>query len=383
MHCFLGFAQLSLGAWSTRSSLRRAPHNCVHSRNITTATSFTHGRKLSATTTSIAHPSIIAETGNCAALAPCHVRGDDDSPMKCVTFYAKRFWDAAPKQMRDELDWQRNHRPENCWYETEMLSFVRREDSAPDFPYENAVCTGPFPKHLVYWHNFKAAGTTARFALDYSGFPNYEEHSHFFSDKLLEIFPDITWDDYELYVKNVDLYKKQIYERQRETRDPSVGFTFVRSPVQRFLSGLAQVERLNDTAWEVSVEAEECFDMLNPMRKVECVVDSIVATGVFFNVHIYPQAYLFDSWTQQGTYDTAISVLSLKDMDPLLKRFKGYTVERARESAASPEVIKTLHERDLKADLIAKICNLYRMDILMLQTLGMEDLLCAKHVNIE
>jgi hypothetical protein len=105
----------------------------------------------------------IVEFNDCKKLAPCHVLGDDTA-LTCAVFHAQRFWKAAPAQLQDDLRYQREHRPVNCWYETELL-WINKLDNATNTPYKKGTCTGPSPDHLVYWHNFKAGGTTARQSL--------------------------------------------------------------------------------------------------------------------------------------------------------------------------------------------------------------------------
>jgi hypothetical protein len=194
--------------------------------------------------------------------------------------------------------------------------------------------------------------------------------------KLLPLFPGAAYDHFELYLDYVDHVKQTIYKRQVRQVDDSVSFTFVRYPVQRFLAGLEQIERHNDNDWEVSEDARSCFDRYadDSHDKVNCVVDSLLKTRLFFHVHLYPQAYLFGSWTKQGAFDTAIAVLNLKDVDALLKRFTGEAVPRARESSTHDKL--NLQVSDLHPDLLAKICRLYHIDLLLLQALGMEDPIC-------
>lgn len=339
----------------------------------------------------------VVEYTDCSALAPCRVvvAADDDAAdnITCVTFYAKRFWESAPTQLMDNLQWHRDRRPANCWYETELLQFTK-VDNVTDRPYDNAVCQGPIPDTVVYWHNFKAAGTTVRHALGHWGFPNYDAFpKEVYSDQMHNIFNNLgnTSNGLDEYLQYADEQKRQIHERQSQTNNnidndisnnnKHVGFTFVRPPVQRFLSGLEQVERLNNYDWEVSPESRPCFDISDSVRRVECIVDHLLETRVFFNVHIYPQAYVFDAWTQRGELDLAVVVLHMKDMDPLMSRFKGEVLEhRMRNSAVDGTTIQVT-EDTLEPRLLAKICKLYESDLLLLQTLGMEDEKCSNALS--
>jgi hypothetical protein len=101
---------------------------------------------------------VVLEAIKCSRLAPCHVNvgTDNDNAMTCVQFYAKRFWDRVPRPLLNELQWQRDHRPDNCWYETELLTLVHAQTDAEELPYANAVCDGHAPSSVVYWHNFKS-----------------------------------------------------------------------------------------------------------------------------------------------------------------------------------------------------------------------------------
>jgi Sulfotransferase family len=305
----------------------------------------------------------------------------DDTELTCHTFYAKRFWDAAPQHLVDGLQWQRDHRPKNCWYETEILIYHKVEE-AKQTPYKEAVCEGPFPDSVVFWHNFKVAGTTARVNFGGTRFPNYASGEHVFSNRLRALFPDAEpKENGANYLMHADIIKQQIHEDQMRNGDKSVSFTFVRSPVQRFLSGLEQIERLNNVVWEVSPEAAPCFSIEDSLVKLECIVDRILETRVFFNVHIYPQAYLFDTWTKKGEYDLAVIVLDLKEMDPLFKRFKGKTGKRERQSTEKNTKLR-LVDKDLEPNLLRKICKLYEVDLLMLKAMNMLDELCASVLQV-
>lgn len=99
-----------------------------------------------------------------------------------------------------------------------------------------------------------------------------------------------------------------------------------------------------------------------------------------FNVHIYPQSYLFDMWTLNGLLDIEVSVFHVDDMDSILSALMGQaesqTKEHARESNADGKQDKIGLE-ELSAETISSICNAYAMDLHLMAKFGMHDPHCA------
>jgi hypothetical protein len=81
---------------------------------------------------------------------------------------------------------------------------------------------------------------------------------------------------------------QEVNQRQQNPNTTGITFTSIRSPVKRFLSGLAQIESM-DVEWEGSKETRTCYPMIDPIEKVKSIIDGIDQAGRFFNVSYQPR----------------------------------------------------------------------------------------------
>jgi hypothetical protein len=295
------------------------------------------------------HKLDLVEHDSCSKIFPC----SSNNLTKCATFYPQRFWKSQlTNEFYPDLVYQRVNRPERCWYENEFLRWDQSGTS-------DRQCTKSMPQSLVYLHNFKAGGTTVLLLPKGKYYTVHKEHFSFSKIMERKEFEKISMDT-----------MRQIYTEQQNHTRSTVPFTFVRSTVSRFLSGIAQVEELNNPEWEIAPSARKCFEKTNAVEKVECIVDVISETRIFFNVHLYPQSYLFDTWTNKGELDLAVTVLPLKDMDTLLQSITGQPqIDHARRKLDATKVSKS----SLPSSVVSKICNLYKVDLVMMNLLQMPD----------
>lgn len=231
-----------------------------------------------------------------------------------------------------------------------------------------ATCAAQLPDSLTYLHNFKAGGTTALATLTGQAATYYvAEDNH-------KVFTQYMWND-DMIVNSFNVIR-ELEQRQANEQTKDIAFTFTRSPVKRFLSGIAQIDAMGYKD-ESPYYAQECFPKTDKTNKVECVIDKIkTGPSKYFNVHLYPQMYLMDSWTNGGLNDIQVVVMDLDDMDNVFKALVPEII-RERESGDGQKIAVT----DLPKETITKICELYKMDVLALQLMGMDDGLCPWYLS--
>jgi hypothetical protein len=316
---------------------------------------------------------VFLERTDCAIIAPCATGNRSLYKTTCYSIYPQRFWRSAiAESFAPALHWQRIHRPKTV-YENEFLQWRRLANvtvQGGDAD-EDTCVNNRLPETLVYWHNFKAGGTTARATLADAegGIPHYETERIQFGE-------NNPYKEFDKLLESSFALTQELYRRQQHQPDSVVAFSFVRSPVIRFLSGLAQISRM-PLETETTRGNRPCFGLKDPNRKVQCVLRDIERTGVFFNVHLYPQAYLLDTWTGWGLLDMRITLASMHDMDAILTAVSGgRPVVKERASNVGNRQDKIL-VTELAKSTVARICKVYAVDILLLQLLNMPDPLCS------
>jgi hypothetical protein len=112
--------------------------------------------------------------------------------------------------------------------------------------------------------------------------------------------------------------------------------------------------------------------MQDASKKVGCILDCIERTGFFFNPHIYPQAYLFDTWTDWGLLDLSLIVFDISDISAVVQILSGRKGHvHARESKHGKIAMD-----ELDPALIERICKLFAVDTTLIHLLGMHDPNC-------
>jgi hypothetical protein len=320
---------------------------------------------------------IIYEPFDCSSLVPCsslEINTTLTMSRQCHAFFPLRFWSSPlAAEFRPALHYQRIKRPQAC-YEQEMVILTRRYDlvhpiDGDPLPQPPEECANDLPDSLTYFHNFKTGGTTAFHTMVHQRVPFYNvTNDH-------KIFTQYLLNDYE---EDAPIMQRKAFEaildlekRQNDPTSNDIIFTFTRSPVRRFLSGVSQIESMN-LIYEVPIANRHCYDQKNDrIERIRCIVDDIQQNGVFYNIHLYPQMYLFDSWTNWGLSDLKIVVMDMEDMDQIFHSLTG-SVKRERQS----EGRKQISVHDLPPSLIQQICTLFQVDLIVLQMLGLDDGLC-------
>jgi hypothetical protein len=318
-------------------------------------------------TDSIFAPSIFAPY-DCSKLAPCST--DLETTEKCFKFYPKRFWQSSiAEPYADELKYQRFSRG-GTFYENELILLRRNQQNHTTSPADQE-CVKKLPESLAYFHNFKAGGTTALNKLGFNPVPHYD------TEKLIFAYNTEKFGTGAEFSKHAFDTSLEIYMRQQQTNATAIAFTFTRPPVEKFLSGIAQIDRMS-IKWETTDESLPCFSIQNHVAKIECIADVIHGTGYFFNVHLLPQTYLFDTWTNGGLVDTELILLDLRDMNHILGEITGTDKVHVMRQSKNGEQVEV---SELPPRVIHKICKLYEVDLVVFHMLGKPDPLCDPYVN--
>lgn len=332
-------------------------------------------------------PVVIHESYDCSRLVPCStlvLSNNFTMKKQCSVFYPLRFWRTSPlsTEFRPALHYQRIKRPQAC-YEQEMIMLTRRYDKihpvdGDELPQPPSMCKDQLPDSMTYFHNFKTGGTTVFHTMAHQRVPFYNvtnDHKIFTQYLLNDYINDAPKMQRIAFDAIIDLEK-----RQQSDKSNDIIFTFTRSPVKRFLSGVAQIASMN-LMYEVPSANRHCYESNattthGRIERIECIVSDIQHNGVFYNIHLYPQMYLFDSWTNWGLVDLKIVVMDMVDMDTLFQSLTG-NVKRERRTEGQDQVSVS----DLPESLLRSICELFKVDLIVLQLLGLDDGLCPKFIH--
>lgn len=152
----------------------------------------------------------------------------------------------------------------------------------------------------------------------------------------------------------------------KTSRGWSTIFTFLRDPVTRFLSGVGQSLKLNKLG---PCNKENPGDTV---RLLECVLSKIQDKESFLDEHLEPQA--FELYHGMMGHNLTVNVLDLKSIGNSLKGILGpsssqSTTRRQRKGLVSGY---NLSSALLPSSIIERICTVYRMDVLLIKTVGTE-----------
>jgi hypothetical protein len=187
---------------------------------------------------------------------------------------------------------------------------------------------------------------------------------------------------------------------------PAVVFTFVRCPVQRFLSAVGQLlsarhrfERhfgscdpnpttTTATTTTSSDTVESLHTLDDTRRLLQCTLDilekSVQVNGPssFLDVHLEPQVYQMR--TSINSMDVGILVLDLKHISNVLSILRPRSASLHKRSSTSKTYtggydlsMDTVDGVLLTDELVQQICNIYAVDVQMLQLTSVSPTLCV------
>ncbi|CAJ1969636.1 unnamed protein product [Cylindrotheca closterium] len=158
-------------------------------------------------------------------------------------------------------------------------------------------------------------------------------------------------------------------------------FSFCRDPVLRFLSSLGQLLSMPQRHRKLA----PCHLHRRSARKlVSCVLDKMTDGGDYRNYldpHFMPQVYELYS-AVQGKSEIGIQLFALSSLDQLQRScsiHEGSSNPSRYRVAQHVTGFSKLSVRSLTPHLIDRICQVYVMDVLFLQSLGeLESTICRR-----
>jgi hypothetical protein len=150
-------------------------------------------------------------------------------------------------------------------------------------------------------------------------------------------------------------------------------FTFLRDPVPRFLSSIGQALRLG-RLHPCNVQSNGTIEL------VHCVLAKIDKTQSFLDEHLIPQ--VFELYMGMMGLDLSVTVMDLSHLSTALEGLFGSTFVLGSHSAIrrrkSPTLVRgfNLSLAVLPPTLIDQICQLYRVDVLLLHMTRVSTTIC-------
>jgi hypothetical protein len=170
----------------------------------------------------------------------------------------------------------------------------------------------------------------------------------------------------ENYTTASQKYLKQAYESRKHGGDqPMVIFTFIRDPLERFLSSLGQV--LKGPTGLLRKHLSPCHNSMTTADLIDCVLNKMEETSSFLDEHFAPQSYELYSGVQG--FDLAIAVVDLSLLSEVVTQLGG-SQSHVHENSAVGVVYEypqfLLAPSSLTRDFQRRICRLYEADVRML-----------------
>jgi hypothetical protein len=309
----------------------------------------------------------------------------------CALFYPARFFAAAATESEF---YESSFTGNRQIFESEgnpVISMERNKD---------AVDNNGVPESITYLHNRKVGGSTMHWA-----FRKREE-----TDSLgLELHVALAWRMrnemgiaayHEAWNRKLQMIVASQQHAMANTNNdattsmaPAVVFTFVRCPVQRFLSAVGQLlsarhrfQRHFASCLEPkkdqteSVTAASLFDTQIMLKcTLEILEESVQANGPgsFFDVHLEPQA--FQMRTGVVDMDVGILILDLAHISNVLSviRPSSSTIHRRPSTRKEYTGGYDLSAEVLTEELVHQICRIYAMDVQVLQLSSVAPIMCV------
>jgi hypothetical protein len=272
----------------------------------------------------------------------------------------------------------------------EVINLYRDEEK-----YNNSSCN--YPGMITYFHIFKNGGTTVRNALqqEQTRLP-YQAAKILFTG----IQGRIGTDEFH---NRLNRTISRLYDGQQSRKMGAFGFTFLRDPVSRFMSGMGQV--LNK--YKIGIIREDfelapCFqDELSTSGMLDCSLEKLMPMidkdpnepeFRFYDFHLLPQAFLLRDFT--GEQDISLMVMDMKHIPNVLDTLIPHPPEG--DNSSDPRVFWARQSRsadytgghDLKSPELPTmeqkrlICRLYHMDVkLLAETKVVSDSFCFKQTE--
>ena len=150
-------------------------------------------------------------------------------------------------------------------------------------------------------------------------------------------------------------------------------FTFLRDPVKRFLSSVAQVLKLR--VWHKRLYP--CYEYNSTGQLVDCVLEKL-ETGSFPEMHLAPQS--FELYKQVMNFDIEIEVIDLADIGLVMGELGAGNIPKERSTTGStirkfPQFRFTMDVMDMQR--IHRVCKVYAADVQMLYETKVTETICG------
>jgi hypothetical protein len=166
-----------------------------------------------------------------------------------------------------------------------------------------------------------------------------------------------------------------IYSAQQQQQPCSMPtFTFLRDPVPRFLSSVGQALRLNKLH-PCNTQSKDTQELL------DCVLNKIKAKESFLDEHLVPQ--LFELYKGMEGLDLKVKVMDLSAIGSVLQKL-GLATNGASSPRRKTQGLVSgfnLSMSFVTASLMERICEIYPMDVLLLQLTGVTRTMCERHTQ--
>lgn len=149
-------------------------------------------------------------------------------------------------------------------------------------------------------------------------------------------------------------------------------FSFLRDPVPRFLSSVAQILKLR--VWHQRLYP--CYERNTTEELLDCVLDKL-ETGVFPEMHLAPQS--FELYKQVMGNDIYIELVDLSMIGDVMQQLGAGKVTKERSTTGAlirrfPKFLLTMEALDQKR--IDRICTIYAADVKLLSTTKVTQTTC-------
>lgn len=167
-------------------------------------------------------------------------------------------------------------------------------------------------------------------------------------------------------------------------------FAVVRDPLDRFVSAIGQAMGAMGST-KNGVAAQLKADCINSERytleasrfTLQCIVDQIKQRGFFFEIHFTPQA-VETAFATQMLPDTPVALFHMSDIQDVLAAIGCNPEKKVREGQGGKyrpaAVLQDMSVDDFTPELTQQVCELYRVDVIMMRTLGHEVPKCDPYV---
>ena len=166
-----------------------------------------------------------------------------------------------------------------------------------------------------------------------------------------------------------------IYSAQQQQQTCSIPiFTFLRDPVPRFLSSVGQALRLNKLH-PCNTQSKDTQELL------DCVLNKIKVKESFLDEHLLPQS--FELYNGMTGLDLKVKVMDSSAIGSVLHKLGLATNDVSSPRRKTQGLISgfNLSMSFVTAPLIERICEIYHMDVMLLQLTGVTRTICERYTQ--